>query len=92
MAAASGVYRSDNAGQTWVGLVYPPEGMFAKFNEITALALDPSDNNHLLTIPGDFATVLYSYDKGQHWQIGDFLKNSGILQLFLIDKFAKLFA
>lgn len=71
VGSRSGVYRSDNAGQKWFGIVYPPEGMVAKFNEITALALDPSDSNHLLTIPADFTTVLYSYDGGQYWQIGE---------------------
>jgi len=66
----SGIYRSENGGKDWIGLCNPPEGMFAKFNEIIALAVDPLNPNHVLTMPSDFGTVVFSYDCGAVWHIG----------------------
>ncbi len=70
VGSRSGVYRSNNGGEDWIGLVYPPKGMDVKFNEIVALAVDPADTNHVLAVPSDYRGVLYSTDGGQSWQMG----------------------
>ena len=66
----SGIYRSDNGGEDWIGLCNPPDSMFAKFNEIRCVAVDPDDPDHVLTMPNDFASTLYSYDGGSTWEVG----------------------
>lgn len=71
VASRSGVFRSDQAGENWIGMVYPPPGMPAKFNEIVTLAVDPQDPDHILAVPGDYAGVMISTDGGQSWQMGD---------------------
>ena len=70
VGSRSGVFRSDNGGEDWIGLVYPPEGMQTKFNEVVALAIDPADFSHLLAVPADFGGVMHSTDGGQSWQMG----------------------
>jgi photosystem II stability/assembly factor-like uncharacterized protein len=69
----SGVYRSDDGGDTWTGLVHPPAGMQAKFNEIRGLAVDPADPEHLITMPADLGALLVSHDGGQSWREGQWL-------------------
>jgi photosystem II stability/assembly factor-like uncharacterized protein len=66
-ASRTGVFRSDDGGQTWHGLAYPPEGLPIKINEITSLAVSPVDPDHVLTAPADAATALYTDDGGQTW-------------------------
>lgn len=66
----SGVYRSTIGGDVWQGLINKPMGMPAKFNEIIGLAVDPDNPAHMLTVPGDYRTVLVSEDGGQSWEIG----------------------
>jgi len=66
----TGVFRSDDGGGTWVGLTYPPPEMGSiRFNEISGLAVDPTDANHLITAAHDLPTVLYSYDGGLSWDV-----------------------
>jgi len=69
----SGVFRSNNGGAHWFGRIHPPQGMNAKFNEIAAFALNPNNPDHILVVPADFRTVLYSTTGGQDWKIGSLL-------------------
>jgi photosystem II stability/assembly factor-like uncharacterized protein len=66
----SGVNRSDNGGGNWVGLANPPQGMTAKMNEVFAIAVDPSNADHLLMIPADLNAILISQDGGRSWNMG----------------------
>lgn len=66
----TGVFRSDDGGDTWAGLTYPPPEMGSiRFNEISGLAVDPTDANHLLTAAYDLPTILYSHDGGLSWEM-----------------------
>ncbi|MFC1569289.1 T9SS type A sorting domain-containing protein [bacterium] len=66
----SGIYCSENGGEDWIGLVYPPGDMWAKFNEILAVTINPMNPSHILTMPNDFGTILYSYNGGTSWNVG----------------------
>lgn len=66
-AGRSGVYRSDNGGEDWMGLANLPEGMMTKFNEVRSVAVDPADADHLLATAGDYGGIFYSYDGGWSW-------------------------
>ena len=66
----AGVFRSDDRGVTWSGLAYPPaEAAAFALNEITALAVDPTDENQLLTAPSDLGNLVYSSDGGSSWHV-----------------------
>lgn len=72
----SGIFRSNNGGDLWEGLVYAPPEMFAKFNEIVALAVDPSNSDHVLCIAGDYPQILYSYNGGYTWNSGTMIEGT----------------
>jgi photosystem II stability/assembly factor-like uncharacterized protein len=70
VAARSGIFRSDDAGETWKGCAYTssgPGGIHSgDFNEAKAIALNPSDGNHLLVSPGIWG-VARCTDGGRDW-------------------------
>jgi len=59
-AARSGLFVSDDAGENWVGLSYPP---FSSL-EWYVVAVDPVDSQHLLTANNWNGRVLQSHDGG----------------------------
>ncbi len=66
----SGVFRSANGGENWVGLSNPgPEFPKIALNEITTLALNPNDPKGLLTAPSDLAKIMVSRDAGNSWSL-----------------------
>ncbi len=71
VGSRSGVYGSNDGGDNYFGLANPPEGMTSKFNEITALAIDPANQDHILASPGDYAGYVYSFDSGVSWNLGE---------------------
>ncbi len=69
VANRSAVFRTDNGGTDWIGLSYPIENRpGGKFNEITALAVDPTNPDHVLSSPNDLMTITVSYDGGYNWR------------------------
>ena len=62
--AASGLFESTDRGQTWEGLAYQP----ARATNITALAVDPSDPDHIISRPWDIVALPVSYDGGTTWE------------------------
>jgi photosystem II stability/assembly factor-like uncharacterized protein len=63
----TGVFRTDDGGGTWIGLTNPPEGLRIRMNEITGLAVDLTNVDHLLAAPADIAAAVQTYDGGQSW-------------------------
>ncbi len=64
-SARSGVFVSKDGGNTWAGM---SRGV-ARAMEGLALAVNPEDSSHLITVIGDAGPVpKISYDGGQTWQ------------------------
>jgi photosystem II stability/assembly factor-like uncharacterized protein len=62
-AARSGLFRSTNGGNTWMGLNKPPA-----FNlEWNAVAVDPSNPRHVIAANNWDPILLQSGDRGQTW-------------------------
>ncbi len=69
----SGVFRSEDSGEHWVGTQYPPEELIrtgepVKLTEIFALAIDPSDASHIVAASAE-ARLLASKDEGRSWSV-----------------------
>ena len=76
----SGIFRSDTGGSQFQGLVYYPEGMTAKFNEIVSLAVDPINQDHVMCTAVDFESILYSYNGGFNWNIGSDIGHTELIE------------
>jgi photosystem II stability/assembly factor-like uncharacterized protein len=64
----SGLFRSSQSGNSWVGLANPGPGMSGiGLNEVLTLALNPADSRHLLAYVD--AGAIYSQDAGMSWQM-----------------------
>lgn len=67
-SARSGVFSSSNGGQTWQGLSHGA----ARAMEAYAIAVDPQDSDHVITVIGDSGPVpKVSHDGGQTWYEAD---------------------
>ena len=61
----SGPFRSDNRGESWVGLAYAPAN-FAEWNSVTVNPSNPAE----LIITDEFeGNILKSNDKGKTWRV-----------------------
>ncbi len=78
----SGVYYSKNGGDNWFGLANPPEGLPAKLNEISTMAVNPLNDQSLRTVAMDYPAVLYSYDGGSSWQATEKFINLNSVRFF----------
>jgi photosystem II stability/assembly factor-like uncharacterized protein len=65
VAARSGLFCSAGGGAGWTGLSNAPGNVL----EWNAVALDPSDGQHLLAANNWNAAILESFDRGASWQI-----------------------
>jgi photosystem II stability/assembly factor-like uncharacterized protein len=66
----TGVFRSDDRGATWAGLAYPPAELpQATLNEISVMAVDPTNHDRLLAGPSDVGNLVYSSDGGASWHL-----------------------
>ncbi|HZO20935.1 MAG TPA: hypothetical protein VFB37_00435, partial [Steroidobacteraceae bacterium] len=72
-ASGSGLYRSDDAGKTWVELTAQPDhGLPAKPFGRIALAFAPSDANTVYAfIESTDSGLFISHDGGRSWERGD---------------------
>ena len=67
-AARSGLWHSMNAGGRWIGRRYPPQGTEYKTTSFDSVAIDQSDDNHLLAgLLG--AAIVESFDGGASWYL-----------------------
>lgn len=64
-AARSGIFTSNNGGNQWVGLNFPPVSSL----EWTAVAIDPSSSQHLLAATNWGGVILESLDGGYNWRV-----------------------
>lgn len=62
-AARSGIYASEDRGETWTGFSYPP----AASMEWYVVAFDPRDPEHVLAANNWERALLDSEDGGRHW-------------------------
>ncbi len=70
-AARSGLFRTDDSGQTWQGLNHKG---FTYVLEWYVVAIDPSDAQHILASNNWTGILLESHDAGNSWQtVGDYL-------------------
>jgi len=58
----SGLWRSDDAGNTWVGIRNAPEG----FEAYRVIAVDPLDSSHIFS--GQYG-IIESFDAGASWTV-----------------------
>jgi photosystem II stability/assembly factor-like uncharacterized protein len=70
----SGVFRSEDGGGRWVGTQYiPPELIMpeapVKLTEMFALAVDPSDPDHLIASSQETPGFLVTDDGGRSWEL-----------------------
>jgi photosystem II stability/assembly factor-like uncharacterized protein len=66
VGALSGMFRSNDGGETLEGLTFPP----ARFNQINAVATCPDNFNLVIKSPWDMGNVLaHSHDRGQSWEL-----------------------
>jgi photosystem II stability/assembly factor-like uncharacterized protein len=64
-SARSGVFFSNDGGENWQGMAYGA----ARAMEAFAIAANPEDANHIITVIGDAGPrPKISYDGGQSWQ------------------------
>lgn len=69
----SGVYRTEDGGEHWVGTQYPPPellrpGAPVKLTEITSVVIDPLDPAHIIASSIE-AGLLVSDDGGRSWRL-----------------------
>jgi len=64
----SGVFYSKNGGKNWFGMANPPDGLPAKFNEISTIVSNPFNDLSLRAVALDYPGVLYSYNGGKSWE------------------------
>jgi photosystem II stability/assembly factor-like uncharacterized protein len=63
----SGLFRSEERGESWIGLANPGPGMSgAGMNEVASMALNPENPSHVLA-HAEVGTI-YSFDGGESWQ------------------------
>ncbi len=74
-AARSGLFASLDGGLQWEGCNYRP---FADL-EWTAVAIDPSDHEHVLAASNFSGSILVTYDRGRNWErtVGAGAENHG---------------
>lgn len=64
-ASRSGFFLSNDSGDTWTGLNYPP----APSLEWNAVAVDPADLRHVLAANNWNNAILHSQDGGRTWRV-----------------------
>ncbi|MDH3942828.1 MAG: DUF1080 domain-containing protein [Anaerolineae bacterium] len=62
--ARSGLFSSNDSGETWAGLAYEP----ARHAEITALGVSPVDADIIISSPWDISRLVRSETGGIDWQ------------------------
>jgi len=69
--ARSGLWRSTDAGNHWIGRRYLPQdgGEYVPGAGYDSVAIDPSDSNHLLAGNIMSAAILESFDGGASWYL-----------------------
>lgn len=65
----TGVFRTESAGDHWIGLANPPQEMSAKFNEIVATIIHPGEPSYVLAVSGENGHVLMSRNRGESWEM-----------------------
>lgn len=73
VGSRSGVFRSEDSGEHWVGTQYPPDELLRtgdpiKLTEITAVVVHPSDGNHVLAASRE-TVLMVSRDEGRSWSL-----------------------
>jgi photosystem II stability/assembly factor-like uncharacterized protein len=73
----SGVFRSEDGGDHWIGAQYPPDeivgpGPPIKLTEILALAVDPENPEHIIASSGEVPGFLASEDGGRSWALAPY--------------------
>lgn len=66
LAGRNGIWGSSNAGGSWYGLRYPPQGVPVWGGEWGGITVDPGNSDHLLASE---ETVWESFDSGVSWEV-----------------------
>ncbi len=77
----TGVFRNDNAGMgEWTGLsqvIKLDQGGTVNLNEVNGLAVDPSNDDHLIAAPLDLGGIVGSHDGGKTWTLSSMVRLPG---------------